>query len=377
MNRICHLTSAHPRHDIRIFFKQCKTITMEGYPVSLIVADGLGHEFKDGVEIIDVGRSASRLNRILQTTRKILAKALELHCDIYQLHDPELLPIGMKLKQKGKKVLYDAHEDTPVQILTKPYLNKPIRFVLSRVLSAYERHACSHFDGILAATPHIRDKFLKINSKSVDINNFPLPDEFACPENALLLREDKDFCYLGSISSIRGIREMVLAMGLIQSPARLQLGGVFVDKLLEDEVKLLPGWERVLHRGWLDRPQVRKVLETSIAGLVTLHPIPNYKNSLPIKMFEYMSAGIPVIASDFPLWRQIVEEHQCGICVDPLNQEKIAHTMDFLSHHPGRCFEMGQRGRKAVLDHFNWQTEKKKLLTLYNDLTHEQGHLDH
>ena len=110
MVTITHLTSAHPRYDTRIFFKECISLA-KNYKVNLIVADGLGDEEKNTVYIYDVGKVEGRLNRIFKTTKKVLQRAIELDSDVYHLHDPELIPIGLKLKKMGKKVIFDAHED--------------------------------------------------------------------------------------------------------------------------------------------------------------------------------------------------------------------------------------------------------------------------
>lgn len=368
MRRIVHLTSAHPRDDIRIFIKQCRTLAAHGYDVTLVVADGKGDEHIDGVAIADVGRLPGRLNRILRTTRRVYNKALALDADLYQFHDPELMPVGLRLKRRGKAVIFDSHEDVPRQLLGKPYLDPVSRRVLSPLMSAYQRFACARFDGIIAATPSIRDLFLKINPATVDVNNFPIIGEF---ERTLPWTEkEKQVCFIGRISSIRGIRQMVQAGALLQSGARLHLAGIFSEPAVEAQMKAHPGWERVTDHGVLDRAGVHDLLAHSVAGLVTLLPLPNHVDALPTKMFEYMSSGIPVIASSFPLWREIVEGNRCGICVDPFDPKAIAAAIDYLVWHPDIAQAMGERGRKAVLEKYNWDVQASRLTNFYGARSH-------
>lgn len=368
MCRIVHLTSAHPRNDPRIFIKQCRTLAANGYDVTLVVADGKGDARTDGVAIADVGRLPGRLQRILKTTQRVFDRAMALDADIYHFHDPELIPAGLKLKRHGKTVIFDSHEDVPRQLQGKPYLGPVSRRVLPALFSAYERFACSRFDGIITATPFIRDSFLKINPVTVDINNFPIIDEFAGPLSWTMKRNE--VCYVGAISGIRGIRQLVEAGTMLQSGARLNLAGRFFDPAVEAQVRAHPGWQQVSDLGFLDRAGVRDVMARSVAGLVTLLPLPNHVDSLPTKMFEYMSSGIPVIASDFPLWREIIEGNQCGICVDPLDPGAIAGAIDHLVTNPDIAKSMGERGRKAVLEKYNWSIEAARLTDFYGARTH-------
>jgi glycosyltransferase involved in cell wall biosynthesis len=361
---IVHLTSAHPRNDIRIYIKQCKSLADYGYSVYLVVADGNGDDFKDGVNIVDVKWLPGRINRMIRTTQKIFIKASSINADIYHLHDPELIPIGLKLKKLGKKVIFDSHEDVSKQFLSKPYLTPYLLRILSKAFSLYERYSCAKLDGIITATPFIRDKFLTINPITMDINNFPIIGEL----DALAPWTEKhnEVCYVGGIDEFRGIRELVRSFEYIQSSVRLNLIGTFVQPSLAIELKRYPGWKRVNELGFLDRTSVKNILKRSIAGLVTFHPTPNHINAQPNKMFEYMSAGIPVIASAFPLWNEIIEGNQCGMCVDPLDPKAIAVAIDQLANNPKKARNMGDNGRKAVLDKYNWSTEEQKLINFYS-----------
>lgn len=364
---IVHLTSAHPRNDIRVFKKECVSLARQGFNVSLLVADGNGRENRENIEIIDVGVPKSRIDRIRNAPKKIYREALELDADVFHLHDPELLPIALKLKKRGKIVIFDAHEDVPKQILGKPYLNRLLKSILSRAFSIYERSICTKLDVIIAATPSIRDKFLNLGARSITVNNYPLMGELS-KDDIVWSEKRQHVGYVGGISRIRGILQVVDAMGLVCSGARLQLAGQFGQAQLEHEARLHKGWQRVDSLGHLDRKGVRDLLGECVGGVVTFLPSPNHIYAQPNKMFEYMSAGVPVIGSHFPLWREIIEGNQCGICVDPLNPGEIAGAIDYLVTHPAEAEQMGRNGQRAVLECYNWNNEERKLLDLYNSL---------
>jgi glycosyltransferase involved in cell wall biosynthesis len=361
---IAHLTSVHGRFDVRIFIKMCMSLANNGHRVTLIVADGKHDEIRDGVEIFDVGASKSRLDRIKNSPKRILERALLLDADLYHLHDPELIPIGLKLKRLGKRVVFDSHEDVPSQLLGKPYLNKPALWSLSKAYGLFERWACRQLDGVITATPFIRDKFLSVNQRTLDINNFPNIGEYDAAQ-VPWSKKANEVCYVGGISQGRGIRELIEAMGLVRSGVRLNLCGNFSGPWLVEKCKSIPGWHACNIYGYLDRPAVNNVLRKSVAGLVTFRPMPNHIFSQPNKLFEYMAAGIPVIASNFPLWKDIVLGYRCGLCVDPMDPIAIAIAIDYLSQHPEEAFQMGQNGRNAVAQYFNWSLEESKLIAFY------------
>lgn len=377
IHKVTHLTSVHPRFDTRIFHKMCTSLANNGHNISLVVADGKGDEKRNGVAIHDVSASKGRMDRIRKAPGRVFAKALALNADLYHLHDPELIPIGLKLKRLGKKVIFDFHEDVSKQLLSKSYLNPLLRHLLSFTFAQFERFACSRFDAIVTATPFIRDKFLKINPRTVDINNFPLLGELVAPAEGT--EACSTICYIGGIEVIRGIREIVQAMEYVRSDIRLEIAGSFEidtsfsETALAKEVRQYPGWEKVDELGFfVDRQDVREVLSRSLMGLVTFLPAPNHIDAQPNKMFEYMGAGIPVIASNFPLWREIIEGNDCGLCVDPLNPRAIATAIDTLVQNPERARAMGQNGLRAVHERYNWGAEEQKLLQLYSTLLKNQ-----
>jgi len=364
--KITHLTSAHPRYDTRIFIKECQSlIKREEYDVSLIVADGLGDEIKNSIKFYDVGESIGRITRILKITKKVLKKAIELDSDIYHLHDPELLPIGLKLKKLGKKVIYDAHEDLPKQLLSKPYLHTVVKKPLSWAVERYLRYACGKFDFVISATPYIRDLFLTF-TKSVDVNNYPIVSELS--SDIQWEQRKNQVCYVGVIAKIRGNLENVQAMQYVNTQTTFKLAGMTYENDFFEILKNDDGCERVEFMGKLDRQGVKELLSESKMGLVTLHPTINYIDALPVKMFEYMLAGIPVIASDFPILKEIIEQEKCGVCVNPLDSKEIGQAIEYIVTHDNVAKQMGMNGKKAIIQKYNWGREEKKLHDVYKEL---------
>lgn len=362
--KICHLTSAHSNFDIRIFHKECKTLVNAGYAVALVVQNEKD-EVIDGVQIMGIKTPKNRKERMLKTTKQVYKRALESNANIYHFHDPELIPIALKLKRKGKIVIYDVHEDVPRQILSKQWIPAPLRKIAGWVVEKTENYAAKRFDYIITATPYIRDRFLKINKHTVDVNNYPLLSELHIPE-VNWDNKEQVVCYVGGIGQIRGINEMVESIGM--TDYHLLLAGKFASSAERDIVINKTGWERVIELGHVNRSGVKEVLAKSMAGLVVLHPIINYIDALPVKMFEYMAAGIPAIASNFPLWREIVEGNNCGICVDPLNVNEIADAMNWIFNNPYEAMKMGENGRRAVENKYNWEQEAIKLRKIYEGL---------
>ena len=364
---VCHITTVHPWGDVRIFHKQCKSLAKAGYKVTLLVANGpKGSKEIEGVEVIGIPVTySSRVQRIQKAPKVLFKAALALDADSYHFHDPEFLKMGLKLKKRGKEVIYDVHEDVPRQILGKTWIGPgPLRKLISQVFERYENRIAKQLSAIVAATPFIRDRFLKVNRNTVDVNNFPKLEELGVP--APFAEKEPAICYVGGITVMRGIREMMQACE--SATFKIHLAGKFGTEALEQEIAAMPAWPLITNHGFVDREAVKAIYDRSMVGLVTLHPAINYLDALPVKMFEYMAAGIPVIASNFPLWQTIVDKNQCGITVDPLDPLAIRKGIEELLADPEKAARLGANGRAAVEQEYNWGQENIKLLKLYADL---------
>ena len=363
----CHLTTVHSPDDVRIYQKEARSLAEAGYDVTL-VAPALKEARLEGVRWLRLRRPRGRLDRLLRLTPLAYRAALDSGAEVVHLHDPELLFVGLALKLRGRKVVWDAHEDLPRQILSKPWLPRPLRRPLAWAVDVLERTTTRAFDAVVAATPAIARRFPRDLVHTVQ--NYPILSQMLAPHPAPYRNRQPHVAYIGGISAIRGAREMVQAMEIAgrRWGARLLLAGRFTPESLEDELWRLPGWRYIDYVGWLDRERVAEALSRVRAGLVLFHPEPNHVNAQPNKIFEYMAAGLPVIASDFPLWRDLVAGNGAGLLANPLNPEAIAEAIGWVIEHPAEAEAMGRRGREAVRERYNWDREKEKLLALYREL---------
>ncbi len=364
--KIAQLTSAHPRYDIRVFYKECVSLQKNGYDVSLIVADGNGNEIKDGVQFIDIGFRGNRKSRFLIMPWKMWQQARALKADIYHFHDPELLIIGMLLRLEGFKVIYDTHEDLPRQILSKYYIRPYLRKTISCLMELVENFVSKRLSAVVTATPHINLRFKKLNNNSVNVNNYPLLSEIDLSTKSENQRNPKQLCYTGGVTRIRGIIEIVKAIADLD--IKLVMAGPMESDNLQKELEALPGWKKVQYLGTVSRKEVYNIMETSSLGLLLYHPEPNHTEAQPNKLFEYMGASLPVLASDFPLWRQIVVSNNAGMCVDPMSPVEIKKGIEIMLSSQEKINQMGQSANKAILSNFNWKNEENSLLSLYQEI---------
>lgn len=363
--RVVHLSTVHPWHDHRILRRECRSLARAGYDVRLL-AVGDRHREEDGVRVIPLA-ALRRARRLLLGVPRALLSALRQRATVYHLHDPELslgIPI---LRLSGASVVYDAHEDLPAQIMNKSYLPRSIRPILAIAARSLCRFIDLTSDHVITATPTIARRFPR--TSTTVLYNYPDLDDIATSVEPCGRRYDAAV-YLGALTTARGARQLVDAIALVPRTTldRLLFIGPCPETGLIDRLRDRPGWTRVDYQGRLDWATAWRLVSTTRMGLVTLQPTAAYLDSFPTKLFEYMAMGIPVVASDFPIWRPIVSETGCGLLVDPTDPRAIAAAIQEIAADPDRAREMGERGRRAVRDRFNWATQSQLLERVYERL---------
>ncbi len=370
VQRICHVSTVHRGVEIRIARKQVASLAAAGFDAHLIIpatAAEVAEARTLGITLHSLGDDArpGRLSRMTRRMAHARRLAREVDADLYHFHDPELIGLGLALKRAGKKVVMDVHEDLASQILGKAWIRPWLRPFVARAARRAEHFGARRFDAVVAAYPFVGTLFEREARRVAVVRNFPLLHEL--PEEARPANTPRDtVAYVGGISRSRGILEAVQAVD--KAGVRLALAGRFIVAAERAEVVAEPGWARVDDQGWVDRPGIQRIFAESFAGLCTLYPGPSHIQTEPIKLFEYMAAGLPVVVSTIPGWQRLIDETGCGLVVDPKDPDAIAAAITYLRDHPDEATAMGQRGRAAVLDRFNWDHEAYKLVALYRSL---------
>lgn len=365
--KIAHLTTVHGPFDVRIFQKQCRSLSRAGHEV-VLVAPHERDETVEGVRIRALGeRPRSRFTRATQTTARLVRIIAEERPDVCHFHDPELVLAGLLLKAAGHVVVYDVHENSAEKLRERGWLPSPFRSVLSLLFRGLERLSSHFFDANVCATPDLADRFP--DSRTITVRNYPpseltelpLPEKCYTPGNRTLI-------YTGGWTPHRGVEEIVAALAFIQiADVRLIVIGGSDESVLE-RARKLPGFRSVEYPGVVPHDHAVELVRASAVGLVCNQPRHGYDRALPNKLFEYMAAGLPVVASSFKHWVEIVEGNEAGLTVDPEDPRAIARAVERLLGDAELRRSMGERGRTAVRERYNWSREEKKLLHLYEGL---------
>jgi glycosyltransferase involved in cell wall biosynthesis len=331
----------HHAFDNRIYHKECRSLALAGYDVTLVASHAGGDQYQDGINLRAIRPPANRSERMSRTIWNVYREAVRLDAAIYHFHDPELMPVGALLKLHGKRVVYDVHEDYAGAMKGK-WIPEPLTGPAAFAVSFCEATLARACDRIVAATPTIAAKFPPEQTRLVQ--NFPWLNELRWPNPVPYAQRDPIAIYIGWLSDGRGIGTMMRATELAatQEPVRLLLAG-----------KVIPGAKAAFEE---DGPHP------------LVPPTGNSVNAQPTKLFEYMAGGLPVIASDFPVYRKFVDSAGAGLLVDPLDPAAIADALVWLLRHPEEAAEMGRNGQRAVSETLNWEHEAETLVHTYEEL---------
>lgn len=368
--KVCHLTSAHHRYDVRIFEKECSSLTEAGYEVYLVVNDDLPDEEKNGVHIVSTKFCpVGRKERMKKSPAIVLNKALEIDAEVYQLHDPELLRIATKLVKIGKKVIFDAHEDTETQIRDKSWIPKILRIPISKLYAQYAKSKIQKLSGVISVTPGFVDKFSKYNHNTALVTNYPIVSR----GNNCVSNENADdvltkYVFFAGGVSEQWCHEKIAAAINSCKDIHYYIAGRGEEEYIQ---KISQNNTLIKYLGVLPHNEVEKLYKNSLAGLAILNCAQVGKEGTlgNTKLFEVMQAGKPVICSDLRLWKEIVEKYRCGICVDANSVDSIKDAIGYISAHPKEAKEMGQNGEKAIMLEYNWETQAKSLVDFYKRLS--------
>jgi glycosyltransferase involved in cell wall biosynthesis len=368
--KVAHITSLHRPDDPRMGIKEYGALADAGFDVVIICPEST-HPAPPGRVVKYVPLQKTRMARMTRTVTQILRAAIRERAQVYHFHDPELLPVAPLLRLTGGRVIYDVHEDLPGSTASKMWIPWLLRRPLAIAVGAVEWGFARMLNGVVAATPHIARRFPP--NRTVVVQNFSMVDELQVGQSTPYQSREPLFVYIGAMGKDRGAFEMVRAIGETNAStgARLFLGGHWNEAGLLESLSAMSGWSRVEKQDWQTREQIALQLDRARAGLVVIHPTGNYTESYPVKVFEYMAAGLPIIVSDFPLWRRLFEDVKCAIFVDPRDASALARAMEWILANPEEAERMGARGRDAVRQRFNWQAEAKKLVSFYRDMVLE------
>ncbi len=370
------LTSVHAAHDVRIYCREARALSREGYRIVLIAQRGDIPKAED-IEIILTRSPRNRLDRILRSIWRIYRTARSVDADIYHFHDPELIPVGLLLTMGRKKVIYDVHEDVPRQIASKDWIPKQLRGMVARAVREIEAFGVKRFSAVITASEEISKRFRELNRQTITVHNYPILKELSelrgGPDSSSVKCQSvafKRIVSLGGIDSDRCAMEIVEAVGMLPSRlgVRLTVAGECSSERLLGQIRLSPGWHRTKYLGRLPRGEALGVLNESDVALIMYSPMPNHFEVRSNRLFEAMGSGVPVITSDFPKWKEVVVKNNCGLVVNPRSAKEIAEAVKTLIEAPDLRRRMCENGRKAVQLKYNWEMESKKLVNLYRTI---------
>ena len=286
------------------------------------------------------------------------------------MHDPQLLPLVPGLRRRGKKVIFDSHEDYLSTIPKIRWIPKLLRPIVKFFYGLYEEYSIKKVNGAIVCYHWTEDRYKRYSNNVKMVLNFPIVET---PFDSQKIDYNKRaVCFAGGISRQWCHKEIIEALSRLDG-VNYELAGRIHDNKYVEELQSSKYCKLVNYHGILRHEEVfSKVYANSSIGMALLDYISQCKGTIGnlsnTKLFEYMYMGLPVICTDFTLWKTIIDEENCGICVNPHDVDAIAEAIDYLFENPHIAKQMGINGQKAVIEKYNWQTEEKKLLEFYDKL---------
>jgi len=363
----CQITSGHSKDDVRVFRKIAISLAKNNFESYLLCTEPSKDETIDGVHIISVNyKPKNRFSRILFSWRRLRKAALKINADIYQLHDPELLSLARYLKKKKKTVIFDCHEDMR-NLVDKKWIPKPFRKLAFFLFSIKEKKVLSKCDALISVTPHIVERLLKINPNTVLITNYPflypVYERTNAQNNIVFAGNLNGYTHDALIDAINKVK-MDIKYDIVSSSG---YNKAFIEQVSEIDINHCV----TLHEK-MDFSNLREFYKNCVVGYCgcTYRKNVGYNiGTLGVcKLFEYFVEGMPVICTDFVLWKEIIDKYKCGVYVNPYNTDEIINALIYLFGDKERLKLLGNNARRAAEMEFNWNTQESKLIKLYNSL---------
>ena len=370
------------RPDPRVL-KEARSLAQLGHQITIIAWDRQGEypaqeQPAPGVQVQRVqgvpseygigARQLFRLPRFWQAAFPLLENSQPelLHC-----HDFDTLPAGLWWgRRHGLPVVYDAHEY--YADLARPRLHGPAGSLLYHAIGAGEHCGARLASAVITVDETLGNIYRRNNRSVVIVGHYP-PSEQAQKPSRAFSHPELRLLYVGRLSRDRGLLAYTEILGSLrqrQIPARLCLAGVFTPAEEEKAFWEATGDLRPIidYKGWVTYDHVPDLIRSADLGLALLMPEPRYVAALPVKLFEYMAAGLPVVASQFPQISKVVQDSVCGMVIDPLQPSQAVERIAQWWREPLSARQAGENGRQAILNTYNWEHLAGQVDRLYHSL---------
>lgn len=369
--RVCVITTVHPPFDPRVFERCAASLVRAGYAVTLVAPHDRTEE-RDGVRIIGIQRCQSRLVRALVGGARAYRIAHRTRAGLYHFHDPEFMPFGLLLRCTTRRpIIYDVHEDYPQHMLTKFRLPAILRRAASWGVLALERLCARRLSCVITATPALTERFVQMRARRAEtVLNLPSAGFLDALSDGGL-PSPVDVIHIGSLAAPR--LGFLLDVAVEVCRARpgttwriIGFDGRFLGRATE-MVREHGLTETVELVGKVSHEEIGRHLRVATVG-VNHHPAERrFQVAIPVKVLEYMAAGLPVVSSEMPLLRELAGDEAIRY-VDPADRAAFVRAVLDVLSDPELSARLGEAAQRLSRERLNWACEEPKLLRIYEEL---------